>query len=558
MKTIGKSISILLLATTALGVSGCSGDKGNGVSSSSGVSPSGSSQPSPSASSGPVVITTAKASQSSIKFAAGEDYDNNAVYKAYERDLGVILKNAFVADGQQYDQKVKLAIASGEIPDLFAVGIQDLSKLVEADLVMDITDLFEKHATAKTKAFLTADGGNQLNTAKFGGKLMAIPQTSDSRIPSQFLWVRKDWLDKVGLPEPKTHQDVLKISEAFANGDPDGNGKKDTYGIGIDNTLFQSSFGLTAFFNAYHAYPGQWMEDGSGKLVYGSIQPEMRKGLQQLQAMFKNGEIDPEFGVKDFEKTTETAAANKLGIMYGPFYAGAFPLQAAAVKDNKLVQNWRVYPIVSVDDQPAKTQLEATVGSYFVVSKKAKHPDKIIEMLNQYVAMEEDQKGAGKDYFGFSREGTVDYWMLNPFLSSSQKMLSDWGTKIPEALKTEDTTKLSASELTLYESEKKYLAGNMAFWGSAHMEFSVDGTLPILNQYVKDNRLLYNKFTNAPTETMVEKQGTLDAKMLEVFSKIIMNEAPIEEFDKFVTQWKSLGGDQMTQEVNKWYAANKK
>ncbi|MBP1990091.1 extracellular solute-binding protein [Paenibacillus eucommiae] len=557
MKIVRRQLSILLLATV-FGITGCSGGKGNEDSPGSKSSPSGSSQPSPGASSGPVVITTAKTSQSSIKFADGENYDNNSVYKAYERDLGITLKNAFVADGQQYDQKVKLAIASGEIPDLFAVGIQDLSKLVEADLVMNITDLFEKHATAKTKAFLTADGGHQLDTAKFAGKLMAIPQTSDPRIPAQYLWVRKDWLDKVGLPEPKTHQDVLKISEAFAHGDPDNNGVKDTYGIGVDNSLFSLSFGLKAFFNAYHAYPGQWIEDGSGKLVYGNIQPEMRQGLQQLQTMFKNGEIDPEFGVKDFEKTTETAAANKLGIMYGPFYAGAFPLKVAAVKGDKLVQNWRVYPIVSADDQPAKTQLEATVASYFVISKKAKHPEEIIELLNQYVLMQEDQKGVGKDYFGFNHEDTVDYWMLNPFLSSSQTMLSDWGTKIPEALKTGDTSKLNDSELNLYQNEKKYLEGNAEFWGSAHMEFSEDGTLSILNQYVRDNRLQYNKYTDAPTETMVEKLGTLEAKMLEVYSKIIMNEAPIEEFDKFVKQWESLGGDQMTREVNEWYTANKK
>ena len=36
---------------------------------------------------------------------------------------------------------------------------------------------------------------------------------------------------------------------------------------------------------------------------------------------------------------------------------------------------------------------------------------------------------------------------------------------------------------------------------------------------------------------------------------IIIGEKPLSEFDEFVDQWKSQGGDQMTQEVNEWWAA---
>jgi len=35
-----------------------------------------------------------------------------------------------------------------------------------------------------------------------------------------------------------------------------------------------------------------------------------------------------------------------------------------------------------------------------------------------------------------------------------------------------------------------------------------------------------------------------------------MGAASIDEFDKFVAQWKQLGGDQITAEVNEWYAAS--
>ncbi|MGG3280993.1 hypothetical protein [Paenibacillus solani] len=40
----------------------------------------------------------------------------------------------------------------------------------------------------------------------------------------------------------------------------------------------------------------------------------------------------------------------------------------------------------------------------------------------------------------------------------------------------------------------------------------------------------------------------------ETFTKIIRGAASVDEFDQFVLNWKNLGGDQITQEVNEWYA----
>ena len=47
------------------------------------------------------------------------------------------------------------------------------------------------------------------------------------------LGVRKSWLEKVGDQPPKTWDDVLRIGKKFQDQDPDGNGKKDTFGIAM-------------------------------------------------------------------------------------------------------------------------------------------------------------------------------------------------------------------------------------------------------------------------------------------------------------------------------------
>ncbi|MNL48621.1 hypothetical protein D3C87_1714920 [compost metagenome] len=56
---------------------------------------------------------------------------------------------------------------------------------------------------------------------------------------------------------------------------------------------------------------------------------------------------------------------------------------------------------------------------------------------------------------------------------------------------------------------------------------------------------------------MVEKESTLKSLETEVFMKIIMGNVSLDEFDKFVTDWNTLGGADMTKEANEWYATVK-
>lgn len=47
--------------------------------------------------------------------------------------------------------------------------------------------------------------------------------------------------------------------------------------------------------------------------------------------------------------------------------------------------------------------------------------------------------------------------------------------------------------------------------------------------------------------------SSLDKLQAETYVNIIMGTQSADSFDEFVTNWKSLGGDQITEEVNEWY-----
>lgn len=49
--------------------------------------------------------------------------------------------------------------------------------------------------------------------------------------------------------------------------------------------------------------------------------------------------------------------------------------------------------------------------------------------------------------------------------------------------------------------------------------------------------------------------ATLNTMQLETYTKIITGEADISAYDEFVEKWNSLGGTDITNEVNEWYSA---
>ena len=63
-----------------------------------------------------------------------------------------------------------------------------------------------------------------------------------------------------------------------------------------------------------------------------------------------------------------------------------------------------------------------------------------------------------------------------------------------------------------------------------------------------------NAFQSLPTPTMIERNSDLNKLQDETILGIIIGDKPMSAFDEFVSQWKSQGGDQVTQEVNEWWA----
>lgn len=485
----------------------------------------------------------------------GDSVENNIWTRAYLEKVGINVKYLWVVDASQYQTKFNLMLASGDLPDFFQTNLEQFSQLVEADQLEDLSDIFKMHATSGSLDLWKLAGPYLQAQATVDGKLLGLPHAV-WREASPILYVRNDWLKKLNLSAPETMQDVLAISKAFTEQDPDGNNKDDTIGLAIDNSLnldVGSTSGLAGFYESYHAYPGIWVEEPTGKLGWGAVQPEMKTALQALQKLYKDGQINKEFPTEDGNKVNEYLISGKAGIFYGPYWTPLHPLQQGRNLDSNY--DWISLPIRSVDSAPAKIQHISTAGIFVCARKGVKYPEALFKIFE--VGQRIRQAGSEDIFYKYisSPEGT-ELW-----INQAPVSYGGGGPSNIDAYR-DFTLPVMRGEITLAEIPpdqregirriNAFYEGDNAMWCWARIS-EEGGAISVIRHYYDEDLHMPDGYYGPITDTMAQKKPILDKLALESFTRIILGD-PIDDFDAFVTKWKAQGGDELTKEVNDWYA----
>jgi len=488
--------------------------------------------------------------------------EQNAYLKDLKEMLNIEVKYKWTVPSSQFSQKFSLALASGDLPDILELDGKNFEKLKKQGMLADLTEAYRDYASPTLKKYMESDGGFAMKTYSQDGKQLGIPAFEDPFLSTQLLWIRKDWLDNLKLEPPKTMDELEMVAKAFVQQDPDQNGKNDTYGLVLQKNLFFWGFDARGFFNGFGAYPsmgdGQtaWIQDGSGKLIPGLIQPEVKTALGKLQSWYKEGILDKEFALKDENKAVEDITAGKVGISYGEWWYPNWPLNLNVDKDPNA--NWIAIQIPGLDG-PGKSLVPKIRGDkVYAVNKKMKNPEAAIKMINFYIEM------GNKEYLNQNQaeKGYVYNWFSPRIYNPAQ--IETIYTEVNKALEANQTEITLDDEnyknvADVFKATKDYLAGDTSNaskgvnWGQYFSRAAKDGGWGLTRQIKENQAFVNHEFYGLPTATQVEKGAQLDKLMQETFTKIIMGSS-VDEFDKFVASWKSLGGDEITQEVNDWYS----
>lgn len=491
---------------------------------------------------------------------AGDTPESNQYSRYVKDNLNIDTKVTWqAATGTNYEQKVNLAISSNDLPDALVVKDTQLRAMVKAGQLEDLTDAFNRYASPAMKSYMEKTNGVSAEAVTFDGKMYAIPSIQVHSDGVHQMWIRKDWLDKLGLEPPKTMEELENVAKAFVEQDPDGNGKNDTIGIAgqqnggrlyanfLEST--NNTYGLDPIFGAYKAYPGYWLKDDAGNPVYGSILPETKEALAKLRDMYANGLIDKELGIR--KAASEPVVNGNAGIFFAPWWMGYGPLPDAIKNDPNA--NWQAYLLPLDADGQFNAHMGAPSTVFVVVRKGYEHPEAVIKMLNLLI----------RDESKFDISVPVGHYPLRVPMSYmdeseySAKALQEVlaGTKKPEDF-TDPGYKLLAADIQNVKKVKKEPYDNMdiQYWDPqadlgvwSRIYSLLVGSSSLQQDYNKVYSLLYSQ-----TRTMESRWSNLKKLEDETFLKIIMGAAPLDTFDTFVSDWKKQGGDKITEEVKEY------
>lgn len=498
----------------------------------------------------PVTLTTFMSSSDTLErdlamTEDGETVENNRFHRWFEEALNIKLSYMWVAKGDAYNTKLNLAISSGQLPDVFLVNSIQAQQLYKAGKIQPLTEIYNTYATDYTKAYMESDaaGNDVFDTVTFDGELYGIPKMWSSYDSAEFLWVRQDWFDKYNLPAPTTMQNMLAAAERFAAEDPDGNGKQDTVGLGFLSTMNSSIGGMVGFFNGYHAYLGCFLRQDDGKLAYSNFLPEVKDALSSLSDLYQKGIISKEFATTDQSRLTELIISGKVGMFYGEHWMPLNPLQDSVQLDKNAV--WKAYPLPSVDDTPASTQLNTGTTSWWVVNKNCANPEAIMKLINLSYTDESE----APDYI--TKQDVTNYYSFNPILVQDPTVNIKQMDGFKKYLQGEQVDTQKNGLFLKIEQYESYKNGNPNYWWVDQI-YGIEGCpIQILkDNYLGEDRIVMNDFHGVSTPSMVKNSATLSKLVDQTFVEIITGSKDVSALDDLQQQWLTLGGQSILDEVN--------
>jgi putative aldouronate transport system substrate-binding protein len=384
---------VVIMSVVSILLAACSGGDKKEVTS---PSASTSSTPGTAKDKPPVTIEIDRWYPSAVEFPAA---DKDVILQQAKKDLGLDLKFT-VTNGKSDDWRAKLGtrVSSNDLPDvIYFFNMKDYRTAASQEYIIPMNDLLNVKNVPSNMKWVTGDMLSSMTDEN--GKYFGIPVRPSPSILGYF--IRKDWLDALNLKMPETVEDLAAVATAFANQDPDKNGKKDTYGFTATGCMTcQDYWGLIAPFMGFTS-PDEFMNEGDTKIKGGFTSPELRTYLQYMSKLMKDGALDPDIATNDANRKTQKIEQGQAGIF---MMTGDYPRsQLSNLK--KLYPNADFAYIPALKGPAGKVSAapkSTVVNAIGITVKAAKDPEKvkrIIELANWMYG------GVGQDLMMFGEEG---------------------------------------------------------------------------------------------------------------------------------------------------------
>ncbi|WP_152397601.1 extracellular solute-binding protein [Paenibacillus cellulositrophicus] len=443
--------------------------------------------------------------------------------------------------GENYKEKMNLMIVSGEAPDYIKnITLSEYDKYVEQGQFAEIpVELLEKHAP-KYMAWLKENTDEDLfKYFNRNGKNYTMPNIWTLGPSMNVLGIRQDWLDKLGInKKPETLAEFEDMLIKFRNDDPDHNGKKDTYGLTTSLGSPSDLGGLfSSVFGAFDSYLGIFYEK-DGKITRGEIEPETKEALAVLKRWYDEQLIDPEFVINKSDNLDQKVFDSKVGMIQGGWWSF---LPAAAFFDGKYVEKIpnAKWLLSSGPKGPngafgiGQIQPMSNTGLQFMKHME-KEPEKMIKYIEMIEAFNFDEDYLEVSYFGkegvtYNKNGDSYEW-IPPYDKKDEQLKFGIDRSVYHYDGMFNNYDIQAPFMTAPKYAELRKNAEKVGVGKYDILFPIHK--PIYNEYF----------------------DRLDQYTLKTFIDFITGRRDLKNFDKFVSEWMSMGGDKVMKEAQEVYS----
>ena len=235
---------------------------------------------------------------------------------------------------EDFNAKVMEQMEGGEVPDVILLSPSQYEAYARAGILWNMSTILQRTMEENLKAGENGKVSQEEKEEQEKRNAVWKQAVTDQRMAVDGMfygvestlgtgcitYVKRAWLNAVGMEEPKNWKEYLTMLKLFTTKDPDGNGEDDTYGLSAPG-LTEEEYPYTWFLPEFYqkAVP-DFEQDVYGNWHDGFLSDKMKGALLRLQEAYREGYLDPLVAERSEESVKELFCQDKTGVI--TYWAG--------------------------------------------------------------------------------------------------------------------------------------------------------------------------------------------------------------------------------------------
>jgi ABC-type glycerol-3-phosphate transport system substrate-binding protein len=463
-------------------------------------------------------------------------------------EMGIQLELDLIPD-DQYETVIQTQIAAGLDCDLVNINGVDLGtrmSLINEGKIVPINEIWDNNSDGTAKDYYNNGYGTVIssrNVMEDGNAYWISPVTIGKYNEKEWggfigPMIRKDWLDQLGLPVPKTTDELFETLKAFYEQDANGNGEKDEVAI-IDYEKFSN--GIAQLFGL--GWETVYVDYTTGVATTPWYHENVKNYIQYMNQLYNAGLLDIS------GQGNEKKAENKVSLI-----------------NDWWVETWVEPGIITPEGAPKPYLLgflsEAVQGTKPVLSRQGAIQKGGVDFA---VTKQADKEAIGKllDYITSEKYSTLSEFGIEGYtyqVLENGKLSKLPANGIPEVdiMSTVPALWVNNSILPRFEitdRAQELISCKEAGYSMGYPETGfADKAAAIENVYMNGDAYAYTYLgteaeiavaTEEEIDTISDIQIDIDTYCTELLSKLIIGDESLEDWDSYIEDMKGLGLDKM-------------